>query len=269
MCVAPKKIFIEEHFVFVPCGKCLECQNQSRSEWVLRSIYELKDNPYPFFVTLTYDDDYLPAPSMDKKERELEFFLIQTNQQKNYGHFLLDKQHAKDFLSSFKREFLKCVYPTELKDFHGIQKQLDIARKCDNTELYCRCREWLKSHPLPYPRYLLTGEYGTLKKRPHYHILFFFAKPISDLDLKFILKKCWRFGDVDVQKPDTNTAVFNYVAKHQIKEDCGTKFQMSVSPIFKLSSTYTGGIGKSVKQDVSEDNEEKGKHLENHYKVIL
>lgn len=249
MCIAPKKIQIEEYTVYVPCGKCLECQNQSRSEWVLRCMYELKVHPYSFFVTLTYDDEYLPAPYMDSIERKNTFMDIFSGRTKNYGSFLLDKDHAKNFLRKFKIEFLKTFYPIDLQNFEGVQKQLALARQCKNTELYCRCRAWLKSHPLPYPRYMLTGEYGTLNKRPHLHILFFFDKKITDLDLLSVCKTCWSYGIVDVEPPKTDTAVFNYVSKHQIKEDCGTKFQMSVSPIFKLSSTYLGGIGSNLRDD--------------------
>lgn len=63
MCVNPyiatKKTSGEK--VAVPCGKCLECRKQYQSEWSFRLSQEMKRTPYPAFVTLTYNDDYLPT----------------------------------------------------------------------------------------------------------------------------------------------------------------------------------------------------------------
>lgn len=48
-------------FIQVPCGKCLECRIQATRVWSDRCVLEAKNSPYNYFVTLTYDDNHLPA----------------------------------------------------------------------------------------------------------------------------------------------------------------------------------------------------------------
>lgn len=47
---------------FVPCGKCLACQYNKRSDWFVRLKEEYKVNKgYCLFFTLTYDEDNVPT----------------------------------------------------------------------------------------------------------------------------------------------------------------------------------------------------------------
>ena len=254
MCVKPKKIDITSesgdiHTVYVPCGKCLECQNQSRAEWVLRCIYELKINKYPFFLTLTYDDDHLPADYLDESDRKSIFQSIDLGIIKNYGDFLVDKEHLSTFLIGLNKSFQQCFHSYELNRNNDYRKKLAVARKFKNDVSAMEIKTFLRSHIVPRLRYLATAEYGCLNKRPHYHILLFSPDKLSKQDLENICKPNWIYGNVDVQIPNTETAVFNYVCKHQIKEDFGTPFQNQAAPIFKKSSTYLGGIGFNLRFD--------------------
>ena len=47
-------------YIQVPCGKCIACQERRRSEWAFRLETEAKSRP-AWFVTLTYDPQYLPT----------------------------------------------------------------------------------------------------------------------------------------------------------------------------------------------------------------
>lgn len=251
MCVKPKQITIKEtgHVIYVPCGKCLECQNQSRSEWVLRCKEELKVNKYAYFVTLTYDDKFLPADYMDSDERALTFTNIKLGFVKDYSDFLVSKTDLSQFLKRLQTAYVDTFHTILYHDVIGIRKQLAVARKCENFELVGRCKSWLLSNPLPKIRYMATAEYGKLNKRPHYHILLFLNDFISQKDLEYIVNDCWRLGKVEVDIPDDDTAVFNYVSKHQLKEDRGSKFQNTAAPIFKKCSTYHGGIGYNLRDN--------------------
>lgn len=251
MCVKPKQITVPDtgHIIYVPCGKCLECQNQSRSEWVLRCKSELEVSPNAYFITLTYDEKYLPAAYLDNTERKSLLLDIKLGLKKDYSDFLLDKNDLSNFLKRLQLHYLKTHHRILFDDVTGIRKQLTIARDCNNYELICRCRDYLKKHPLPKIRYMATGEYGKLSKIPHYHILLFLKDKLSEQDVKVMCEREWRLGIVDVQIPESDTAVFNYVSKHQIKEDFGSKFQNKVSPIFKKCSTYNGGIGFNLRND--------------------
>lgn len=48
----------------VPCGRCLACRIKKRQEWVLRLTHELSYYQQSSFVTLTYNDAYLPIGEM-------------------------------------------------------------------------------------------------------------------------------------------------------------------------------------------------------------
>lgn len=65
-CVHPRPIKVrgdsanQGKTMLVPCGKCIACRINRRREWTQRLLHEsyLADSAY--FVTLTYNDDYLP-----------------------------------------------------------------------------------------------------------------------------------------------------------------------------------------------------------------
>lgn len=44
----------------VPCGKCLQCKIQKRKEWSIRMLHENDSWDRSCFLTLTYQDKYLP-----------------------------------------------------------------------------------------------------------------------------------------------------------------------------------------------------------------
>lgn len=45
---------------YVPCGHCYACQTIRRNEWDLRLRVQFMNSEYAAFVTLTYEDRYLP-----------------------------------------------------------------------------------------------------------------------------------------------------------------------------------------------------------------
>lgn len=66
--------FLNGGFLYlkVPCGKCVNCNRNKRSEWLTRLVIHNDDNPFSYFVTLTYSDDQLyynvnNVPSVNKK----------------------------------------------------------------------------------------------------------------------------------------------------------------------------------------------------------
>ena len=61
-------------FVQVPCGLCLECRIQHARQWADRCVLEAKNYKDNYFVTLTYDDDFLPNHN-SLEPRDLQLFL--------------------------------------------------------------------------------------------------------------------------------------------------------------------------------------------------
>lgn len=47
--------------VEVPCGRCIGCRLENSRQWAVRCVHESKLSPYNCFLTLTYNDEHLPA----------------------------------------------------------------------------------------------------------------------------------------------------------------------------------------------------------------
>lgn len=67
-CFAPKSVCVRRKFgrahwrevIEVPCGKCLACRSNLRSDWIFRLKQHMKTAKTAYFVTLTYSDDNIP-----------------------------------------------------------------------------------------------------------------------------------------------------------------------------------------------------------------
>ncbi|QCS36168.1 replication initiator protein [Capybara microvirus Cap1_SP_145] len=59
----------------VPCGKCVACRSNKREEWASRLAMEyyttFKKGFETFFITLTFNDENLQNPSLDKRDIQL------------------------------------------------------------------------------------------------------------------------------------------------------------------------------------------------------
>lgn len=83
-CVNPKVIWPhrsiewcdanEEYSVSVPCGKCLACLSNKRSDWAFRLEQEFKYSKCASFVTLTYDEKHLRS-NRSLCKRDVQLFL--------------------------------------------------------------------------------------------------------------------------------------------------------------------------------------------------
>lgn len=68
-CTRPRTIYVRDplaiHSValptLVPCGRCLACRINKKREWKERIYHEYNTSDNAYFVTLTYDDEHLPA----------------------------------------------------------------------------------------------------------------------------------------------------------------------------------------------------------------
>lgn len=68
---------VEQEMTF-PCGKCVNCLQNKRQQWVFRLLNELKVSESCYFVTLTYDDFHLPRDELGYPQlckRDVQLFL--------------------------------------------------------------------------------------------------------------------------------------------------------------------------------------------------
>lgn len=69
-CIHP--FWVSKEHLSVPCGKCIACRIARAREWSTRLIHELGSHKKAVFVTLTYNDENLPADnSLSIREAQL------------------------------------------------------------------------------------------------------------------------------------------------------------------------------------------------------
>lgn len=220
MCLTPRLMFVKgsgfkkSYPFIVGCGKCYDCQNQQRGEFVLRAKNEFDNSACAFFLTLSYSDNNLCYYTEDLRrtaQMELERInKLPLNIPFKYDNFILVPRHASDFLKRMQ---------TNLKK--------------------------LSKHLLF--RAVIVGEYGEFDHRPHLHALFFSPVSFTKKSFTELVERCWRYGFVEVS-PVTESRIA-YVGKHFIKADVGCELQNKVSPRFMKRSVYKGGLGYRLQYD--------------------
>ena len=58
----------------IACGQCIGCRLERSRQWAVRCVHENKMHDVSSFVTLTYDNDYLPSGGTLVK-RDLQLFM--------------------------------------------------------------------------------------------------------------------------------------------------------------------------------------------------
>ena len=261
----------------VPCMSCYACQCNKRAEFAVRCKYEMADprNKTCHFITLTYDDGHLPmmAPRGFDPMRINRYNQCLGYTQRRYDYSLLRKDHAMKFLKDMNL-MLREKYVRPLYYYHKYDKEKRPIKNLAGYNLrsvrdiyrdFCRRSQALPPEERPkfaksdykpmYPpdstfRIYMTGEYGDLTHRSHYHLIIFSPVELHKADYMTMLEKCWPYGNTNVGL-SCKAAACNYVAKHQVKSCMGNNFQQLVAPIFSLMTRHQGSIGRTMLDDQS------------------
>lgn len=198
------------------CRKCLPCRLNGAREKAIRAIHEAKIHEDNIFLTLTYDDEHLRSPKLQ------------------YSDF---QSFMKRLRSSISRERNK-----QNKKKWNIKAMRELSKE-DRRKFY---REVGIS-------FMVTGEYGELNKRPHWHALIFNYRP-PDAEYKYstdrgdkvwtskIIDNLWKHGATEFGTITIDSA--GYVARYAAKKLVhGKDDEHDFHPIHKVS-TRGGGIGK-------------------------
>lgn len=60
--------------VTVPCGRCIGCRLEYSRQWAVRCVHEASLHEHNAFITLTYDNEHLPADNSIHKTELQKFF---------------------------------------------------------------------------------------------------------------------------------------------------------------------------------------------------
>lgn len=150
---------------FVPCGKCVDCRNVTRSSWVFRlrvELDELCNKGWKIgFFTLTYNDDCLPY----------------------IPYCLFDGVAAQ--IPSFKKDDIRGFF-VKLKKW--IYNQYGCCKRVDK-----KTKEIIEDNRL---RYMCCAEFGEHTKRPHYHGIVCFPPCVPAQEIFDKIHEFWTFGFV-------------------------------------------------------------------------
>lgn len=213
-----KGYFVNTNFDDVPCGQCLGCRLDHAKEWSYRIMEEKKSYPDDtcWFITLTYDDDHLPERRMIPDK--------------------VDDQTGE-------------IYLMKRSEFYTVSKR-------EHQLFMKRLRKKFQKESGLKIKYFMSGEYGSISYRPHYHYIIFGLK-LDDLELyksnRFgdklytsrSIAECWPYGFNTVGNVSLESA--GYIARYAIKKrkmtDYETYEKLGIDPEF-ICMSRRPGIGK-------------------------
>ena len=202
----------------VPCGHCAACLVNKGLTRQQRYEDYLSPYPYLFFVTLTFNDDFLPIAKYDNSTCTL------------YHPCDCDYDgvvYSRDFGDASSQD---CEYLFNcLKHYNGLpvlsHRHLINFKKRFRYQFY----KLYKNEEKPKLFILSCGEYGpdaTLCHRPHYHLCIATDKPIRTDVFEKCVRQAWSvcakvgqeyiytsFGFVNVQRCN-NRGCVSYIAKY-------------------------------------------------------
>lgn len=202
-------------FVQVPCGYCVECRKKRRLEWVTRMVHERDEHPCGVFVTLTYNDLFLPHKVFSVKHLN--------------GHLFLECRKKIRHVPEYYKHFYN----------HSIDSFLvPTLVKSDYQKFIKRVRKRLTSQKRLI-RYFGCGEYGSNTYRPHYHIIIYGMDIMDEKDREIIVKS-WELGSVHLGTVTPRSIAYTagYITKKLKKKE------YSYSGIEPSFQTCSQGIGR-------------------------
>lgn len=215
--------------VTVPCGKCIECLKVRQNDLASRCAREASLRGSMFFVTLTYEDKYLPF-AVRLHEIDSSTGEVLNSSPLDFLH----SEHLPECRSLFRQasksskpfHFWKAA--EDLNAFYGEDRffyEVTPSLRRQDVRLWIkRCRvqyKRLQGCSLPEFSYALVGEYGPNTARPHYHLAFF---GLNREQVSFFVSS-WNYGFTNVKQVNainedgTNGFLFasRYIGKYMTK----------------------------------------------------
>lgn len=236
--------------IYAKCGKCPSCLQEKANMRKRRIDYTGKSGNIWYFVTLTYDNKYLPYvrfTDLYNNVRNLPIYRDKRVYVGRYGshydtkEYIRDNQVPIDTLhlsedfyrrNSFRgiksaRHKRGCVGIAYYKDLQDFLKRLrvNLARKYDYVDAFS---------------YYACSEYGEKRQRPHFHLLIN-APASAEGKFKAAVNESWRFDDSLPRKFEVARNASGYVSSYVCKSD--DLPQILFSHEFKQKHSYSQGFG--------------------------
>lgn len=199
--------------ISVPCNRCIGCRLERARQWAVRIMHEAKMHDENSFITLTYDDDHLPA----------------------------NRSVVVEDCQLFLKRLRARVHPKRIR-FFLCAEYGEICVKCGQGRKKCSC---VPSGPFeigrPHYHAIIFGLDFPDKVR---------VKRSGEFDLysSELLSAAWGNGSTSIGEVSFDTA--SYVASYAVKKIGGPKAKEHYKgrkPEFSLMSRggrKAGGIGR-------------------------
>ncbi len=199
LCSHPKVITTKDNRrMLIPCGKCLACQSQKANQRKRVLMSEFNSHKYALFVTLTYNEDNVPLMDLVKVDG---FPYLYDCYSICTGEYLMQTKISKP-------ELMKLRFKANHNGY------LPYCENSDLQKYIKRVRKQLSKYSDETLRYYAISEMGQIHFRPHFHLLLFFDKRTTFLNLRKICVSCWPFGHVDTQLPKDKSASARYLSQY-------------------------------------------------------
>lgn len=183
-----------------PCRKCIPCLLQRQKAWVSRLVEELRNHPFNYFVTLTYDDAHVP---------------IDEN-----GEMCFNKQHFIKLNRDLRKRFQQGKLRNPVEDFLlGSPEYIELPKDI-------------------HYQYYVTTEYGPNTFRPHAHGVWYGLPESRDL-VEVLFRTLWPYGFVSVFPANEGAAgyISKYLVSDGVGKD---SYHGNGMPPFSLMSKGLG-----------------------------
>ena len=142
-----------------PCRKCIPCLLHRQKAWVARLVEELRNHPFNYFVTLTYDDEHVPVTED--------------------GEMCFNKQHLIKLNQDMRKRFQQGKLRNPVEDvLLGSPEFIELPKD------------------VKY-KYYITTEYGPTTFRPHAHGVWYGLPESRDV-VEVLFRTLWPYGFVSV-----------------------------------------------------------------------
>lgn len=212
--------------VVCSCGDCDLCLSAKASKYTQFTVLMSHQYKYNFFVTLTYNNKYLPTCSA-----EVEYIPEQIYESK-YGNKVIPGHYKYLFFSDCSRlknegELISEYESESLKELEDLELRMHLGA---NTFCFCSMRDIqnfhkrfnsninrfyqkIHSNEVCDYKHFTVEDYGGRRLRAHYHMLVCTNSQILAENFGALLSKSWKFGIVNfsVSKGGAERYVSQYV----------------------------------------------------------
>ena len=256
MCVKSHYIYNRyiKKSVLVDCGKCPSCLQQKAAHRANRIRNNVEDGQICLFVTLTYDNDFVPYVRAIDVYNEVDSLTVyrdatirrvRVSDDYKLGYKKVKETYVLD--TFWTHDMWLDTDNSNIKELNKKSGCIGICYYKDLQNFYKRLRQNLKRKYNFNDKFTTfsCSEYGGHSYRPHFHALIFIPQSCESI-FRTAIVESWPYGDRD------RTARFIEVAR-----DCASYVSSYVNggsllhsllsfPYFRQKHSYSKGFGLGV-----------------------